>query len=231
MTTFLISPAERPPITNLGTNSALPERMGVDILWESKHGLVGVQRKEVFDLVASVRDGRLGREIEQMKASLKFAFVVIEGQPSWDREGNLVTQHTRWDLRQHNGTLLSIQTQGILVLHSRNQLETCSLIEYLAEWSERDAHVSTLLARPSAQKNGWGRLDQRETAIHVYTGIPGVNTVLATRIYDAGIRLLVCGTTEEELTSVRGIGKKTASDIMRAIGNHDDRTGVGKGVN
>lgn len=217
MTDILVAPTERPPISNLGQSSLLTEKLGVDILWECRHGLAGAQRKEVMDLIASVRDGRLGKEFEQMKLGLKFAFLIVEGQPAWDREGNLMTQHTRWNIKQHNGVMLSAQTKGVMVITTRNALETCAAVEHLVEWTNKEEHTSSLLARPSAPTNGWGKLDDRSTAIHIYSGIPGINTVLAGRIYDAGIRLFKCGTTLEELVTVRGIGKPTAQAILACI--------------
>lgn len=216
MTEILVSPAERPPITNLGQTSSLPESLGADILWDSKHGLVGVQRKEVKDLIASVRDGRLGKELIQMQ-SLKLKFLIVEGQPQWDGQGNLMSDHANWNVRQHMGVLLSVQTKGVLVLHSRNALDTCAVVEYLTKWCEKDDHVSSLIARPGPTKNGWGDINERDSAIHLYSGVSNVGATLAARIFDAGIRLLVCGTTEEELQSVQGIGAAKAAAILSGI--------------
>lgn len=218
MTAFLTAPTERPPVANLGPKSSLPESLGVDVLWESRYGLCGLQRKEQSDLIASVRDGRLGKELEQMK-QLKMAFVCIEGTPSWDREGNLQTQHTKWTLRHQWGVTLSIETKGFPVVATRNQLETCSLIEYLAGWTDREEHVSSLLARPVSVRNGWGKMDTEAFAIGVMTTLPDINTVLAKRLWDHfGKCILGLTVTEEELLAVKGIGKKTASDIIKACG-------------
>lgn len=211
-----ISPAERAPVSNLGQSSSLPEQLGSDILWDSKHGLVGVQRKEVKDLIASVRDGRLGKELIQMQ-SLKLKFLIVEGTPQWDGQGNLMSDHANWNVRQHMGVLLSVQTKGVLVLTSRNALNTCAVVEYLVKWCEKDDHVSSLIARPGPAKNGWGDLSQRDTAIHVYSGAPGVGPTLAARMFDAGIKLLVCGTSEEELMKLPGIGASKASAILKGI--------------
>lgn len=223
MTSYLVSPAERPPISNLGPNSPLVEKVGCDVIWDSKHGLAGCQRKEVADLIASVRpsagqEPRLGKELEQMKsAHLSFAAVVIEGTPTWDREGNLMSQHTQWTMKNHNGVLLSIQRAGVSVLTSRNALETCSIIEHLAEWSNKDNQTSTLLGRAAPYKNGWGRFDDKAFAISVMTSLPDINTVLATRLWEHfGRCILGLTVTEDELMQVHGIGKKTAGSIVKA---------------
>lgn len=222
MTQFLISPAERPPISNLGQNSQMCEQLGADILWEGYAGLAGCQRKEVSDLVSSVRpapgqEPRLGKELVQMTSSLKYAFLIVEGQPAWDREGNLQSQFQKWSLKNHNGVLLSVQSQGVMVLTSRNALETCAVVEHLAEWTQKPDHVSSLLSRGKPQANGWGKLTDRNMAIHVWSGIPAVGPERAARIYDAGLRLLRCGVTVEELMKVDGIGRKTAEKICSSL--------------
>lgn len=223
MTTFIVSPAERPPITSLGQTGALPELVGADVIWEGHKGLAGAQRKEISDLISSVRpttpgaEPRLGKEVAQLKSSVAYAFLIVEGTPAWDREGNLQSQYQKWTIKNHNGILLSVQAQGIMVLTSRNALETCSVIEHLAEWTQKPDHVSSLLQRPKPQSNGWGRLSDRDTAISVYSGIPGCGVELAARIFDAGLKLLKPGVTVEELMSVRGIGKPTAEKIVKAI--------------
>lgn len=216
MTSFYIAPTERPPISSLGQVSSLSEKFGVDILWESKHGLCGVQRKEQMDLVSSVRDGRLGREFEQM-AQLKARFLVIEGQPAWDRSGNLQTVHTRWSLRQQWGVELSAQMKGVQVLHTRNALETCMMCEYLATWTEKDEHVSSLLARTGPPKNGWGRMDDKATFVHVFSSLPSVSTELSTRIFDKFGNILTLKITPEELQTVDGIGPKRAKAIVDCL--------------
>lgn len=222
MTRYLISPAEPPPIKHLGPSSPLPENVGSDIVFEGHGGLVGVQRKTIEDLIASVRPGpgrepRLGKEILQMTSSLAYAFLVVEGQPAWDRDGNLQNQYTQWTTKNHNGVLMSVQSQGITVLTSRNALETCELVEHIADWTSKSEHVSSLISRGKPQKNGWGKLDDKTMAVHVWSGIPGVGPERAARIYDAGLRLLRCGVTVEELMTVDGIGKVTAEKICKSL--------------
>jgi len=65
---MLVAPTEPMTLKALGTVSLVPEDYGSDFLWASPvFGLVGVQRKEASDFVASVMDGRLDKELAQMK--------------------------------------------------------------------------------------------------------------------------------------------------------------------
>lgn len=219
MTRYLIAPTERPPISSLGPTSSLCEKLGCDILWDGLAGPCGAQRKTTSDLIASVRGesgDRLGRELEQMR-QLSHRFLVIEGQAQWTQSGELISQHTRWTIKQQHGVEISAQMYGVIVLHTRSALETCSTLEHLYDWSQKEHDTSSLLSRGKASRNGWGRPDDRATCIHVWSSIPAVGQERAKRIFDAGIKLIRCGTTIEELMTVDGIGLKTASTIVKSL--------------
>jgi hypothetical protein len=90
---MLISPTEPASLHSLGKVAWLPEKFGADILMSVGSEWIGVQRKEIADLVASVQDGRLGMQVAQM-AALKQAVVVVEGRPKWTLEGELILGRT-----------------------------------------------------------------------------------------------------------------------------------------
>lgn len=222
MPEFLIAPTERPPISDLGRTSSLPETLGSDILWEGGKGLVGVQRKTVMDLVASVRDGRLGKELQQMQ-SLAARFLIVEGQMNFSSDGQLMTQHTKWSIQQQRGVELTVQQYGIFILYTMNPLGTCSLVEYLYHWTfdpaNYDPHaVTSLVSRSNPPKNGWGNVDDKAYAVHFLSGIPHVGPVLAARIYEHYKTLPVAWmTTKEELMKVPGLGRQTANAMWRSM--------------
>lgn len=214
----LVAPTERPPISNLGTVSSLPERMGVDVLWQSPNGLAGCQRKAVLDLIASVRDARLGREL-QMMTSLTFKFVLIEGQLNFSSDGSFMSQHVRWNKRQQEGVELSIQRQGAMVLHTLSPLDTCKTVEHLYEWTKKTEHVSSLLAHPGAKKNGWGKYDDRETAIHTISTWPMFSVELASRVFDHYGHVPCRHDLEvDSPVNIDGIGKRRAQAMMKVLG-------------
>src|SRR6516162_7072760 len=105
----LISPTEPAFFRTLGKVSSVPEEYGVDFLFAStEFGLVGVQRKELSYFVASVKDGRLSKELGQMKR-LGLAMLVLEGVPKWTIDGLLMSSSTQWRKTQHLGVMWSIQ--------------------------------------------------------------------------------------------------------------------------
>jgi ERCC4-type nuclease len=221
-TTFLIDPTERPPISTLGRTSEMVQGLGCDIIWETPKGIAGVQRKTISDLISSVRSphAHLGDQFQKMmKAGLSHAFLVIEGVFQWSAEGELLGERTRWTQREQWGIELSAQRQGIMVAHTRTPMETVACCEYLSGWTQKGEHVSSLLVRQGPQKNGWGRLDNREYGIHVLSGYAGVGQEIAGRIFDHyGHVPCRHDVVEKALTEVPGIGKKRAEQIARVLG-------------
>lgn len=220
MTSFLVSPTEPLAIRVVGQVSSVPEMLGADVIWKGNAGMCGVQRKTVADLIASVRDGRLGKELEQM-SRLSFKALIVEGSPMWTTEGELLDGDVRshWSQKQHRGVLLSAQLKGVVVLGTRSHVETLDAIVQLAEWSERDeGRPSSLLNRGNGRPDGWGSLSDRGTAIHFLSGIEGVGPELAARIFDRFGRVPISWDCDsEELASVRGIGKKKLEKLLKVL--------------
>lgn len=186
-------------------------------MWQSPHGLWGVQRKAHADLLASVRDGRLGLELGQM-VQLHQGIVVIEGTPQWTMDGQLVSKHVQWSLRQQQGVEWAIQKRGVWVSWTRTPAETVACVEHLWAKSQEAEHTTSLLKRPGPQANGWGRLTDKETGIYFLTGLPGVGVELATRLWEHFGRVPISlDVTKEQLMEVPGVGAKKAEQIIRSV--------------
>lgn len=221
---ILVSPAEHAPILKaLGEYSTLPEKFGSDFLFQSPHGLVGIQRKEQNDLIASVRErgkatgNRLGRELMQMQ-SLWRKYLIIESPGTYTVDGEMLSKHVRWTLKEQFGVEMTVQEHGVCVLHARSTTETASVIEQIYVRSQKEEHTTSLLARPGPQKNGWGKITNRETAIYLMTGVPSVGIELATRIYESfGRAPLGWTVSAEEFAKIPGIGPKRVKALMEAL--------------
>lgn len=203
----------------MGRTSSLPERYGVDVLFAARGRLCGVQRKRVDDLVASLRDGRLAKELVQMR-QLHRALVLVEGEYVWTNDGHWVddpsfTRAGWWGL-----VWSLVFEHGVGVLQVAGLEETVAAIRRFVAWCQKPSHVS-LTRRPKAQ-GAWGRPDAREWAIHLLQGLPGVGPELAARIVDHFGRVPLAWTcSEHDLQRVPGIGPKRASELYRAL---DGRT-------
>ena len=211
-----VSPAEHSlPIKNLGTYSSLPERYGADLLFVVKDwGKVGVQRKEQADLISSVRDGRLGKELAQMGA-LGLGVLIVEGRQKWSNDGWLVSRH-QWSLAQQLGVMFSVQAQGVWVVRTDDIADTASCVLMLKAWLEKGEH-SGLRQRPKATGE-WGKPSSRDWQKHLLSGFDGIGGGVAEKIIDHfGKVPIQWSVTREELMQVKGLGKTRVEKLMGAL--------------
>lgn len=216
---MLISPTEPPSLRAIGKVSSMPERFGVDVLMNGMEGTVGVQRKEIRDFVASVGDGRLQREVAQMK-ELDTGIIVLEGRALW-RNGLLTNTKRAWTLPQHLGVLWSLQSRGFWIVTSDNLTDTIQLLSLLEKWVGKERH-SSLASRPKEKIMPWGNTSNRDWGVHILQGWDGISSGLAGAIYDwFGGLPLTWTVTENEMREVPGLGPKRVKklyDSLRGVG-------------
>lgn len=225
MSMMLISPTEPKRIQQLGKVSSTPERHGADILILEPpvKGLFGVQRKEVKDLIASLDDGRLGKEVSQMQR-LAIRALIIEGKMSWTNDGELMKDYTSISRSQFRSLMYSIRARGIWVEWSDDLNDTVEVIQGMQKWASKSEHTS-LLARPGPKSTGWGRVTNQDWAVHILTSFPGIGVKTAQSIYEffGGVPLR-WEVTEKDLAEVPGIGKVRAERMVAAL-DHADHLG------
>lgn len=223
MTLFIVAPTEPPTIKTLigsdGVVSMLPEHHGCDVVWYVRGVMWGVQRKELKDFIQSVGDGRLAKEIAQMKASgIPMPMVLIEGKVQWNNDDTL-----KWNSRgqtftkaQWRGILWSIRSEGIHIDFTSSMLDTVEYIQTLARWSEKDKHQS-IMRRPTPG-NYWGKATNEDYAVHLLQGFDGVGIDRAKAIvrHFGGVPL-DWTVTEKELMQVPGLGKVLAQRLLAAL--------------
>lgn len=217
MTHILVSPAEPDILKGLGTVSSLPERYGVDFLWQSEQGeWCGLQRKEISDLVASVQGDRLSKELIQMK-DLSTKMFIIEGRPVWGPNGNMMDKFTKWGRQAHHSLIQSLCTSGVAVHQTSDIAETSFVIQGLVKWTDKPEHTS-LLSRPKEVRSTWGVSDERDWSIYLLQSLPGVSYTLARRIFDFFGRVPLQWTVScKDLEQVKGIGRGKAASIYAAL--------------
>lgn len=218
---MLVAPTEPKYLRDLGKVSSTPELYGADFLLVGKMGVVGVQRKEVRDFLASVEDDRLGKEVAMMQA-LSIGIVLIEGEWKWTDDGALMDRYnSRWTSTQINGLLWSIQSRGLWTSFVPDMEQTSKYLSSLGTWLAKDRHNS--LMNRKNPTSPWGKADNRDWAVHFLQGIPGIGPVQAAAIYDhfGGIPMSM-DVGVKELEGVKGIGAKRAK-IITTMFNGIDR--------
>ena len=220
---MFISPTEPPLLHTIGVVSPIPEEYGVDILWQSKLGSIGIQRKQFpSDFLISIQDGRLSKEYQQMKA-LDIPILLLEGHPRWTTEGELYGDTHRgqrtyqWTRHQHRNYLASVQLRGIQVHTSESITDTIDYINGLRLWSNKGDH-SSLDRRPAAQGSQlWGNITNGDYVRYLYQSLPGVGPRAAGAIYTKLGMIFQLKVSEEDLQTVPGIGKGRAKKIMEVF--------------
>lgn len=195
-----------------------PEQYGVDFAWRAQGAWWGIQRKELNDLLASLDDGRLSKEIGQMASAVTMPHLMIEGRISVDLNGNVGTNG--WGrgvtISSLRGRFLSIGLQGVYVSFTADAKASADAITDTYMWSKRASH-STARTRPKPL-GAWGTPTNREYQAHLLQGLPDVGAKTAEAILDHFGRCpLVMDVDVEDLMGVPGIGRKTAERIMKTI--------------
>ena len=224
---MFISPTEPPIIRECGITSPLPEEYGADILWHSKMGTVGIQRKQFpSDFVASINDGRLNKEFQQMK-QLDVPMLVLEGKPRWTTEGALYgdthrgRRVTTWTRSQLRSFIASVQLRGVQVHTTDSLTDTVDCINGLRVWTNKEDH-SSLDRRPSARSSDlWGIVTNEDYVKWLYQSLPGIGPKAAGAIWARLGMIFQLKVGPEELAGVPGIGKVRAQKIMEVFNGRD----------
>ena len=214
---MLVSPTERPPFNTLGETSSTPESLGVDFLLHSPvFGSVGVQRKEFSDLVASLADGRVTKEVLQMR-DLNVGVWMIEGRPQWTTEGELLSAHNTFTRDSFTGVQLSLQAQGFWVIRTDSTSDSVLFLRALEKWCAKTEHKG-FVNRPGA-RGVFGPASEKDWQIHFAMGLPGLGYERAREMVGHYGGLPFGLKEGVDLSEVKGIGKVTAKKIERMFGN------------
>ena len=202
-----------------GTVSMLPENKGCDVVWHVNGTWWGVQRKEIADFIASVQDGRLAREIAQMRAAeLPIMVVVIEGRVQFTNDGHLMLgqRQTRVTKSQYNSMQWSLMDLGVHVSYTDSAYGTAEYIGGLARWSMKKTHNS-MMRRPGPVAP-WGKVMNEDWALHLLQSFDGLGLDRARAVlkHFGGVPL-DWTVTEKELMQVPGIGKVLATRMYQAL--------------
>lgn len=229
---MLIAPTEPPSLRAIGTVSSTPELFGVDVLFYARGLKYGIQRKEIKDLLASIEDGRLAKEIGMMAGRIDVPVLMVEGELRFTMDGVLTNGSgfgREWTKTALRGLLWSARAKGLWVQHTDNLADTIATVQMLQLWAKKDRH-GTLEKRPGVQ-SVWGRghVMDREYGVYVLQSLPGVGSELAGRIWDKYGLCMELTVGEGELMAVEGIGKKKAQAMIQTLGPKGHKNGADNG--
>ncbi len=226
----------REMLEELGEECLVENLDSADVLFlDHQSRQVGVELKTTDDLIASIRwskvhtaanvgtkrPGRLFAQARRMLSDYDIAILLPFGLLTCSKDGlcrtwtGIKRKTEGWPTYpQVMSALLSLMGHGVLVMPVQpNEYWAAQTLRSMYHWFQKADHKSFLQrSRPFT----FGSPDMVQ-AIHMLTGIPGVDVSLAKRLLKSfGSPLRVLTATEEELRQVRGIGKVLAKRICHA---------------
>ena len=207
--------------------SPIPEQRGADILILSRHGSVGIQRKEVpNDFLSSFTDGRMTRATSLLRDSCTFTRMVCEGVFRYWPDGTVhlgMTKNrkrikTRFTRSNVHGMLNDIEfIKGIMIRWTDDIADTVAYIRSVVRFLEGEKHLG-LYTRPSA-KGAWYVPTAKDIHLWILQSFPGIGPATADKIIErfGGEIPLSWTCTVEELASVPRLSKERAREMYGAL--------------
>lgn len=167
---------------------------------------IGVERKSVRDLVASVYDARLFYQSARLAASYAKPYLLVEGD---SREVEKLAKN----LRSYYGAISNITlAYGLRVIYTANEKETAIAIAELLV----HARAKPLSRLPAEAPPRGKSVPQQQ--LYMVSSLPGVGRKLAERLLlKYGTPRRIMGLTEGELSMTGGIGWKRAEKIKELL--------------
>jgi ERCC4-type nuclease len=221
---LLVSPTDRDLLTLLGDvamSHSLPEQHGADVLIvAAEQGKMAIQRKAFpDDLLASLDDGRLARELALLSRT-ECPVLIVEGRPHWTADGHLMASWaSRWTRQQLRNLIRSVWlTHGVMVEYTDDINDTADSVVELDKWFRKKVHRSLLTRPKQAARDSWGTSSLEDVMKFLLQGFPGIGTVLADAILERFRRVpLSWNCTLDELKSVPGIGNRRAKELWELL--------------
>ncbi len=168
------------------------------------NGEITIERKTAKDFLISIIDGRLFKQLSNLKKHCRRPLLLIEGDP--------LTTDVSFDHRAIRGALLSTQAIWYIpVLFSHSPEETRDIFLTMGRQEETGAFLLTL-------RGGYRPKRLKSKQLHILQGLPGVGPKLAKRLLNHfGSVIRVMNGTVAELRMVGGLGQVSARAIRKIL--------------
>jgi ERCC4-type nuclease len=165
---------------------------------------MAVERKTVTDLVNSIMDGRLFRQLYELRQEFEFPILIIEGK-------DLFTD-TKIHPSAIRGAIASIVSAGTQMIWTKNEAETSEMLYFLAKREQ-------IKEKKSISLRGKKKfLSENEMQEFLVSGIPKISTQKARSLLKHfGSPSAIFTAKEDELCEVNGIGKGLAKNIRSLL--------------
>ncbi len=165
---------------------------------------VGIERKEVDDLIHSMKDGRLFTQIRALKRTFPSPLMIIEGENLYSRSG--------LGKPAIMGAIASIAVDfGVSIMTVKDAAETAELVGTIAKREHAEGRIPAL-------RSDKGTMLLQERQQFIIEGLPNISAVLAQRLLSHfGSAQAIMDAETAELQEVKGIGKGIAQGIKETL--------------
>lgn len=196
--------------------------------------LIGVERKTIYDLIQSLRSGRLVEQYGRLMDEYDKVALLVEGIWRPDRTGLLEILNGKWSSGYGKGISYGEVASyldslsfigGVYVVRTSSDRESCHWLAWAYKWFQKewDAHrtFSQLHQREIAGKAGKPTFRKPSTLVKVAAQLPGIDS----KAWDCanpskgGFKSIreLANADEKRWEKVAGIGKKGAETLVRTI--------------
>ncbi|MBI4019670.1 MAG: hypothetical protein HY364_05495 [Candidatus Aenigmarchaeota archaeon] len=167
---------------------------------------MGAERKTTQDFIGSIMDGRLFRQMHELKAEFEIPILIVEGESLFDTDIAIHPNAIR-------GAIAAVIADiRVGMVWTRNASETASILFTFAK-REQLAEKRGIAIRGKAKF-----LSDNEQQEFIIAGLPKISTLKAKALLKHfGSPEGVFTATEEELKKVPGIGKQIAKVMRRLL--------------
>ena len=192
-------------VKNLAVKGVFVEPQQLDVGDYVLSTRIGVERKNVDDFLESLINGRLFKQVSQLREAYSRPVLILEGE-------NLLTKRNI----NHNaifGSLASISVDfGIPVLTTKDASETADLLHVIAKREQREDKKDVAVRGEKTQ------MSLKERQQFLVEGLPNVSAVIAKRLLSHfGSIKDIANASEQELMDVNGVGKNISSEIIKLL--------------
>lgn len=189
-------------LKNLGANvNEMSLKVGDFVC--SDDGIV-IERKTHSDFVSSIIDGRIFEQLKHLKENYEKPVIIVEGFSDREMNDNVLKATVASLIAKFNVSFVS----------TKNSLDTARMVYWLAKKEQEDANQTL------GFKQGKKPKDTKRLQEFILSSIPGISTVLARRLLENFKSVEnVVNATEDELSEIKGLGKKRATRIKKLLMN------------
>jgi ERCC4-type nuclease len=217
--TVVITTNEPEDIKKLFRPDSIEIPMNFDLLLYTKSGTIPIERKAIpGDLLSSVEDGRLHREMTAMRDESAINILLLHGDFVYQKDGTLWGKKGRsWTKKGIRNLLRTVQfVEGLYIEQAHSDQELVEIVNELQEYFDNQSHLG-LKRRPGLQSD-WFVTTREDKVCYFYSGLPSVSAVRAKALCEKfPDPIMLYQASIEDIRQIDGFGKKMSEQVFRFL--------------